>query len=376
MVDFRVNAWKRKRITLKRKDMKHLFYTLSILVLIFLINSCGVFQPAWKEIQLSEEELKTIELLKIDDEQIRKLEAKPIYKFTEKELDLYLGYLQFIEPDLRQRIQHLGRKCIGQPYEIYLMGEYPVEIFDPQPLISLQKSDCVVFSEHIYAMALAFDWKSFFGMLQRIRYKNGIISLVTRNHYTELDWNRNNSWLLEDITEQIGGDYSVTVNSFYDKSNFFKKWGLGRQLPKDTLEWAYIPHQHVEKVIGELKPGDFVNIVRGNDEGKWVGHVGLITKGKNGDVNFLHSARPEVREQPLLEYMQESLELNEKRKEKNKKIAEHNSKIQAGQSVEKLKTPLPYFYGFKFLKLRQDPLWELIKIDGMRAPNVTIPSIY
>lgn len=349
---------------------------LCILISILLFSGCGVFQPAWKKIQLTNEELKTIELLKIDDEAIKKLEAKPLYKFTEKELDTYLGYLQFVEPDLRKRIQHLARKCIGQPYQIYLLGEFPVELFDPQPLYTLQKSDCVVFSEHIYAMALAFDWKSFFGMLQRIRYRNGEISLVTRNHYTELDWNRNNNWLVEDITVALGGEYVDTVTSTYDKANFFRKWGLGRNFPADTLSWTYIPYQHIEEVIDKLKPGDFVNVVRGNEDDKWIGHVGLITRGANGEINFLHSAKPEVREQPLLEYMQESLKLNLYRKQKNQEIFEYNEKINANQSDKNLKTPLPYFYGFKFLKLRQDPLWELVKIDGLRAPNVTIPSIY
>ncbi len=356
--------------------MKQWLSFFSILILILFINGCGVFQPAWKKIQLSNEELETIELLKIDDQTIKKLDAKPLYKFNEKELDTYLGYLQFIEPDLRKRIQHLARKCIGQQYQIFLLGEFPVELFDSEPLFSLQKSDCVVFSEHIYAMALAFDWKSFFGMLQRIRYKNGEISLVTRNHYTELDWNRNNNWLVEDITDKLGGKYVVTVNSTYDKAKFFRKWGLGRDIHPDTLNWTYIPYQHIEKVIDKLKPGDFVNVIRGNDESKWVGHVGLITRGANGEINFLHSAKPEVREQPLLGYMQESLKLNLYRKQKNQKIYEYNEKIIKNQSDKKLKTPLPYFYGFKFLKLRQDPLWELVKIDGFRAPKVTIPSIY
>ena len=134
-------------------------------------------------------------MLNIEDIYLKKMLAKPLYKFSEKELDIYLGYLQFIEPDLRNRVQHLAIKFLTQPYKIFLLGEFPVELYDPDPLFSIKKSDCLVFSEHIYAMALSYDWESFFAMLQRIRYKHGEISIITRNHYTEYDWNKNNNWL-------------------------------------------------------------------------------------------------------------------------------------------------------------------------------------
>ena len=55
-------------------------------------------------------------------ENIRLLQTKPLYQFTETETGLYLGHLQSTEPDLRKRIMHLARKNIGQPYELYLLG--------------------------------------------------------------------------------------------------------------------------------------------------------------------------------------------------------------------------------------------------------------
>lgn len=348
---------------------------LIIVFLISVIDSCGVFKPAWKSIKLTSEELTIAEKLQLQPTTVKKLISKPLYQFSEKELDLYLGYLQFIEPNLRKRIQHLARKSVNQKYDIFLLGEFPVEIYDPQPLYSLDKSDCVVFSEHIYAMALSYDWKSFFAMLQRIRYKNGQISLLTRNHYTELDWDRNNSWLVKDITKELAKDRTEYVTSTYDKSHFFSKWGIGHQLPEDTLTWSYLPHQIVAEVMEQLKPGDFVNVIRGYGDNKWVGHVGLITRGPDGIVNFLHSASPKVKEQPLLEYLSESLKQNKEREVKNKEIEKHNKKVETIPG-EKIKQPLPYFYGFKFLRLREDPLWELVKIDGFDAPKITIPSIY
>jgi hypothetical protein len=107
--------------------------------------------------------------------------AKPLYQFTEAETGRYLAYLQVSEPDLRRRVVHLARKNIGQPYEIYLLGEMPFETYDPQPIYCLGKSDCLVFTEHIYAMALTRDWTGFIRLLQRIRYRDGHLGVASRN---------------------------------------------------------------------------------------------------------------------------------------------------------------------------------------------------
>ena len=97
---------------------------------------------------------------------------------TEAEVDKYLKFLSATEPDLRKRIVHLARKNIGQPYEIYLLGEMPFEPYDPQPIYCLTKSDCLVFTEHTYAMALTDNWPAFMRMLQRIRYRDGQLGVA------------------------------------------------------------------------------------------------------------------------------------------------------------------------------------------------------
>jgi len=75
------------------------------------------------------------------------------------------------EPDLRKRIATIGRRNIGQPYKLNLLGEFPYELHDTLPMYSLSASDCLVFAEHTYAMALSSSWEEFFWTLQRIRYK-------------------------------------------------------------------------------------------------------------------------------------------------------------------------------------------------------------
>src|SRR4051794_20339030 len=68
---------------------------------------------------------------------MKRLKAAPLYSFSEAEVGVYLKQLQEDEPDPIKRVVHLARKNIGQPYEIYLLGEFPYEMYDPDPMYCL-----------------------------------------------------------------------------------------------------------------------------------------------------------------------------------------------------------------------------------------------
>jgi len=290
--------------------------------------------------------------------------AKPLYQFTETEVGLYLGHLQKTEPDLRRRVLHLARKNIGQPYDLYLLGEMPFETHDPQPLYCLTKSDCVVFSEHVYAMALSSDWTGFMRLLQRIRYKDGEIGVVTRNHYTESDWNPSNRWLVRDATAELAGGKAVRFEGKIDRARFLlSRYKLTVEHPVVHHQDLYLPYTEVARVLGKLKEGDFINVVRGvvrpdapvNDTfggNAWIGHVGIVAHGPDGTLNMIHSAEPAVREEPLAEF-----------------IARGTADLAAKDAAGK-----PRLLGFKFLRLEDEPLAALRLIDGADAPRVTLPG--
>ncbi len=308
-------------------------------------------------------QIESIRQAGLDPEKILPLLGKPLYKFTEAEVDSYLKYLHAREPDLRRRIVELARMNIGQPYELYLLGEMPFEPYDPQPLYCLGKSDCVVFSEHTYAMALSRDWPGFMAMLQRIRYRDGRIGVATRNHYTEADWNVSNRWLVRDITAELAGEKGVKFEQKIDRASFLKnRYGLQIEIPVEPHQDVYIPLSAMTLIEAQLQDGDFVNVVRGvmkKDDKKsevisgsaFVGHVGLVINASDGTVNMIHSSEPAVREEPIVDY-----------------IARSNR-----ERDEKIKAEKPVLLGFKFLRLEADPLANLRKIDGEEAPRVTLP---
>lgn len=377
--------------------MRYLLILITLTVFVSCSTFKKTFEPSKEEVEFEkhreiekiledEKAVKILEEEKIAVTEFKNLIEKPLYEFTPEEIDEYLRFLHKYEPDLRKRVDHLAKKQIGQKYEIYLLGEYPVEIYDPQPLYCVDRSDCVVFSEHIYAMALSDSWKKFFAMLQRIRYKDGVIGLLTRNHYTEADWTVNNSWLIKNITDSLPGVQSKKVTTKIDRAKFFSKWDIGQNLPVEELNWSYIPASEVPKTLKFLKTGDFVNVVRGyTSDDVYVGHVGLISVSSDGEVYLIHSTEPEVKTEKLLDYINKSLELNKSREIENatilkinKDIIAYNQKLRQDNGglkhpdERKIISLKPYFYGFRFFELQENAYENLKMIDGPKAPKITI----
>lgn len=357
--------------------LRNYYLFCSVLPFCFLFFGVSL-SVAKTKIILSKTDIQIAQELKIAPKKLAELKEKPLYEFSEKEVDIYLEYLQKVEPNLRNRIIHLGRKNIGQPYKIFLLGEFPFELYDNDPMYCLKQSDCVVFSEHMYAMGLAKNWQEFFVLLQRIRYKNGAIGMLTRNHYTEADWDINNSWLVEDITEELLGNRAATFHEDINRANFFKKHNIGQDIPIQSFDTKYIPCELIPEVLPKLQNGDFVNVVRGYEEPSWVGHTGLIAIAPDGTVDFLHSTPPRVKEQPILEYMQTAVNRWAEIDKHNAYVDEMKKKgitfERKGFFRKKVDlTKQAKLYGFKFLRLRDNPLDNLRKIDGPDTPRVTAP---
>jgi hypothetical protein len=284
------------------------------------------------------------------------LSDKPIYQASERELDAYLRQLHAAEPDFRRRIVTIARKNLGQPYEIYLLGEAPFETIDDQPVYCLGKSDCVVFAEHTIAMAMSDSFAQFLSVLQRIRYNGGRIGVLTRNHYTEADWNKNNSWLAREITDELGGPLVVRFTQRVDRAKFFKeRYKLDEPIPVQTISESFIPYERIDSVNGLLRDGDIVNFVSGTskDGGNyWVGHVGLVALMPEGSVHIIHSSKPAVREEPIEAYIE--------------RMTKNASQSDAAGKAR--------FRGFKFLRIADDPWANLRAIDGPAAPRIIVPS--
>lgn len=285
-----------------------------------------------------------------------KVSDKPLYQQSTAQVDATLRSLAADQRPLPERAVALARRNLGQPYDLYLLGEAPFETIDAQPVFNLQKSDCVVFLEHTLAMSMSPDFPSFLRLLQRIRYTNGEIGVRTRNHYTEADWNVNNAWLVREITAEVAAAPTLKYAQKVDRQTFFKKrYKIDVPTPTQRIEEIYIADADIASVRG-LRTGDIFNSVKGsaNGGGEFVHHVGFIAVTPDGEVRMIHSTEPRVREQTIASYIAE---------------AEKRESRQATTRPN-----LPRHKGFKFYRLHDDALARLRAIDGDATPRVTLPS--
>ncbi|MFL6675057.1 MAG: N-acetylmuramoyl-L-alanine amidase-like domain-containing protein [Massilia sp.] len=263
------------------------------------------------------------------------LPQKQLYQMTPAEAGRYVATIHQAEPDLRKRIAAIGRKNIGQPYKLNLLGEFPFELHDELPLFSLDHSDCVVFAEHTYAMALSQSWEEFFWMLQRIRYRDGVIGVATRNHYTEMDWNVANRWLVTDISAQLAGPAGPAYDMMVDRARFLRtRHHTERNIAVESSRQAYVAKEQVAAIASQLQEGDFVNVISTRNGEYWASHVGLVVLGANGERHFLHSSEPQVREETFESFIARAAA----REERNAREGKNGQKLS----------------GFKFLRLNEN----------------------
>ena len=129
--------------------------------------------------------------------------------------------------------QYLGAKYLNDP-----LGEGMAP--DTDPLIRTDAFDCMTFVE----TALA---NGDLDKLTKIRYKNGQIDFLHRNHFVETDWMQNNADLLENVSHQYG--QTETKTFVIDKKSWFKKTHhINTNFAKQYGNIEYIPLINIQQI--------------------------------------------------------------------------------------------------------------------------------
>ncbi|MCM0605596.1 MAG: DUF1460 domain-containing protein [Xanthomonadaceae bacterium] len=92
----------------------------------------------------------------------------------------------------RDQLLTLTQKWIGTPYGFGPLGEGEDGRFDQDPLYRFDQFDCVTFVETALSAALTKNHADFKKHMNHIRYKDGEVDYLTRNHFSEVDWIPNN----------------------------------------------------------------------------------------------------------------------------------------------------------------------------------------
>jgi hypothetical protein len=236
------------------------------------------------------------------------LTPKQMYQMVWKDLETVMYNVTAVGKNPDRRVMFYSELAKGTPYVIFCLGEGPTGEYDKDPLVDIARVDCMTFCEQILALTISGNYEEFFNNLQRIRYRDGIIGMKTRNHYTIGDWLPNNSWLLEDATELIGGEHCLSMTKTIDRSKDFATMGVTdfwEVPPPQTLTVKYIPKEHLLRVEKNLRGGEIVSLIQ-KKEGIFSSHMALIVKGRQGETIFRHASRTagEVVDEPYREYVE------------------------------------------------------------------------
>lgn len=116
---------------------------------------------------------------------------------------LHLESLRKISSPLK-RLDLFSQKFLGLPYgKSGPLGEGEGARYDADPLYRFDTFDCTTYVETMVSLALSEDVDRFEMNMNRIRYAQGEISYLTRNHFPSLQWIPNN--LENGIFEELNG---------------------------------------------------------------------------------------------------------------------------------------------------------------------------
>ncbi len=229
---------------------------------------------------------------------------------------------------------------LGATYDGGPLGEGVNGLYDQDPLQSFTKFDCTTFVETIMALSLSKSRRDFREQLKDIRYKNGVVRYTERNHFISLDWIKNNSKILKDITSEVGREDTLFAKTIIDKKGWYqskkaKDLKLAKELNEAELvdrvaslnaegnqfnpvevKTPYVPLSRLFvgnlvnfNIIQRIPHGSIISMVRPNwDLKKYIGthlnvsHQGIAITKKDGLYLRHASTKGTVREESFIEY--------------------------------------------------------------------------
>jgi hypothetical protein len=160
------------------------------------------------------------------------------------------------------------------PYVVEPLGEGPKGEISKAPLYRFDGFDCTTFVETVMALALSTTPAEFKARMNQIRYKDGSVNYVMRNHFTSVDWIPNNQayGFVKDITLQVAGAHTKWSQTWIDKAGWYAKKGdefagLGEDIPKTLAQLAYIAKEDLLNIKGledRIPSGSIFSLVRPN----------------------------------------------------------------------------------------------------------------
>jgi len=236
--------------------------------------------------------ISTLTLLGFSQEVDMAKKEKRIGELTTEELDKLIREISNSKMTNQEKMVYYSGRFLGTPYVLLCEADGPYARYETLPLMNLKEINCMTYCEIVMALTLSSYYEEMFNVLQHIRYKNGIIGMATRNHYTMADWLPENSWCLDDVSEIIGGDKAKKLTRVISHKKFFEGKGIADimdVLPDREITISYIPKESLLAVTDKMNSGDVVSLIQDMPR-IFSAHMLIIYKDAKGKTYFRHAS--------------------------------------------------------------------------------------
>ena len=205
---------------------------------------------------------------------------------------------------LNKRLDHFSKMLLGTPYKLGPMGEGHLDPVEDKPLVYLDSVDCVTYLEQVVALAMSKSEKSLYRQLQRLRYKGGKVSYLTRKHYLLDDWVGEGKY-----AKVIPMEGEVSVTRTMPKKEFFKNHNVKYTGKETPVKVRYVPLEKAVEMANKTYKGAMKVLgmgIVGSSENIDLTHTGFVIyyPGQKPVLRHASSQKKQVLEVPLAEYLQ------------------------------------------------------------------------
>lgn len=179
-----------------------------------------------------------------------------------------------------ERIAFISSWFIGVKYKAgTLIGSATTK---EKLVVDLKDVDCFTFLDYVESIRLSRDFNEFKIKLAEVRYKEGLVSFVSRNHFFS-DWAATRP-SVTNITGSIGKKRAITVVKYLNLDKIYVNG-----IPPRVKAITFIPSKFIDaEIVSQLNTGDYIGLYVAKN-GLDVSHVGIFIRDKSGHI-YLRNA--------------------------------------------------------------------------------------
>jgi hypothetical protein len=220
-------------------------------------------------------------------------------RWSQESIDNLLAITRPMSPG--HKISFISEAFLGTPYkEATLVG---AEKTEERLVINLAGIDCFTFLDYVEAMRRSHSYSAFARNLKEVRYRSGVVSYATRNHFFT-DWVGQNGSYITDVTADICRDNVRTATKQLNRKGDGTTFLSG--IPPVERAITYLPVDTFYGALSRLQTGDYLGVYS-PFEGLDVSHTGIVIEIQGGFA-LRHASSQEgmrrVIDQDLMRYLQ------------------------------------------------------------------------